>query len=68
MERESVVANARASKNSENATDDLVETMLVGTAKVIGLLAWWAVRFPLVSTPIVLALASATSVLRPGDS
>ena len=32
--------------------------MLVGAAKVIGLLAWWAVRFPLASTPIVAALAA----------
>ncbi len=48
----------RGSNNSESATDDLVETVLVGAAKVIGLLAWWAVRFPLASTPIVLALAA----------
>ena len=48
MKGESVVADARASKNSKSATDDLVETLLVGAAKVIGLLAWWAVRFPLV--------------------
>ena len=37
---------------------DFVETLLVGTAKVVGLLAWWAVRFPLASTPIVVALAA----------
>ena len=58
MERESVVADARGSNNSESATDDeLVETMLVGAAKLVGLLAWWALRFPLVSAPIVVALS-----------
>jgi S-DNA-T family DNA segregation ATPase FtsK/SpoIIIE len=32
--------------------------MLVGAAKAVGLLAWWAVRFPLVSTPIVVGLGA----------
>ena len=58
MERESVVADVRGSKDSESATDDVVETLLVGTAKVVGLVVWWAVRFPLASTPIVVALAA----------
>ena len=52
------MADVRGSNNSESATDgELVETMLVGAAKLVGLLAWWAVRFPLASTPIVVALA-----------
>jgi S-DNA-T family DNA segregation ATPase FtsK/SpoIIIE len=58
MERESVVADVRGSKDSESATDDFVETLLVGTAKVVRWLVWWAVRFPLASTPIVVALAA----------
>ena len=49
---------SRGGNKSESATDALVETMLVGVAKLIGLLAWWAVRFPLVSTPIAVALAA----------
>ena len=52
------MADARGSNNSESATDgELVETMLVGAAKLVGLLAWWALRFPLASAPIVVALA-----------
>jgi S-DNA-T family DNA segregation ATPase FtsK/SpoIIIE len=43
---------------SENATDELVETTFVAAAKLIGLLAWWAVRFPLVSTPIAVVLGA----------
>jgi S-DNA-T family DNA segregation ATPase FtsK/SpoIIIE len=49
---------SRSGNKSESATDALVETMLVGAAKLIGLLAWWAVRFPLLSTPIAVALAA----------
>jgi S-DNA-T family DNA segregation ATPase FtsK/SpoIIIE len=52
------MADARGGNKSESATDDLVETMLVGAAKLIGLMAWWAVRFPLVSPPIVVALVA----------
>ncbi|HTY32496.1 MAG TPA: FtsK/SpoIIIE domain-containing protein [Mycobacterium sp.] len=51
-------SKSHGSKHSESATDDFVEAMVVGAAKVIGLLAWWAVRFPLASMPIVLALAA----------
>jgi DNA segregation ATPase FtsK/SpoIIIE, S-DNA-T family len=60
MGRGSVVADhskSRGSKSSENAADDLVESMLVGAAKCLGLFVWWAVRFPLVSVPIVVALS-----------
>ena len=52
------MADARGSNNSESATDgELVETMLVGAAKLVGLLARRALRFPLASAPIVVALA-----------
>lgn len=54
--------DSRAGKNSESTTDDFVEELLVGTAKLIGLLALWAIRFPLVSTPITLSLL-ATAVI-----
>ena len=61
MGRGSVVADqpkSRGSNNSENVVDDLIETMLVGTAKAVGWLAWWGVRFPFASTPIVIALSA----------
>lgn len=49
---------SRGGNKSESATDELIETTLVAAAKLIGLLAWWAVRFPLVSTPIAVALGA----------
>ena len=49
---------SRGSNSSENVVDDLIETMLVGTAKAVGWLAWWGVRFPFASTPIVIALSA----------
>ena len=61
MGRGSVVADqpkSRGSNSSENVVDDLIETMLVGTAKAVGWLAWWGVRFPFASTPIVIALSA----------
>ena len=61
MGRGSVVADqskSRGSNSSNSAADDLIEAMLVGAAKTVGLLAWWAVRFPLASTPIVVALGA----------
>lgn len=50
-------SKSRGSNSAESATDDLIEDLLVGLAKTVGWLAWWAVRFPVVSTPIVSALA-----------
>jgi S-DNA-T family DNA segregation ATPase FtsK/SpoIIIE len=61
MERRSAVADStksRGGNTSGSATDELIETMAVGMAKLIGMLAWWTVRFPLVSTPIAVALAA----------
>ncbi len=52
------MADARGGNKSKNATDDAWEAVLVGAAKLIGLMAWWAVRFPLVSTPIVVSLGA----------
>jgi len=49
---------SRGSNSSENVVDDLIETMLVGTAKAVGWLAWRGVRFPFASTPIVIALSA----------
>jgi S-DNA-T family DNA segregation ATPase FtsK/SpoIIIE len=57
----SAVADSRKSRGadkSKSATDELIETTLMAAAKLIGLLAWWAVRFPLVSTPIAVALGA----------
>jgi S-DNA-T family DNA segregation ATPase FtsK/SpoIIIE len=51
-------SKSRGSNSSVSAADDLIETMLVGAAKTVGWLAWWAVRFPLASTPIVVALGA----------
>ena len=49
---------SRGANKPESATDALIETTLVTAAKLIGLLAWWAVRFPLVSTPIAVVLTA----------
>ncbi len=54
--------DSRARKNSDRTTDDDFEALLVGMAKLIGLLVLWAVRFPLISTPIILSLL-ATAVI-----
>jgi S-DNA-T family DNA segregation ATPase FtsK/SpoIIIE len=51
--------NTRSSgrKSSRSGTDELLEDVLVGVAKALGLLVWWAIRFPVVSIPLVVALA-----------
>lgn len=54
--------DSRARKNSDSRTDDDFEALLVGMAKLIGLLVLWAVRFPLISTPIILAVLAAAVI------
>lgn len=56
------MCDSRARKNSDSRTDDDFEALLIGMAKLIGLLALSAIRFPLISTPITLSLL-ATAVI-----
>jgi len=42
--------------NTRGDSDEVVEAMLVGIAKAVGLLAWWAMRFPIISAPVITAL------------
>jgi len=61
MGRGSLVADqskSRGSNSSQSAVDVLIETILVGVAKTVGLLAWWALRFPLASALIAFALGA----------
>ncbi|SIJ23197.1 cell division protein FtsK [Mycobacteroides abscessus subsp. abscessus] len=45
--------------NSKSAADETFEAVLVGLAKATGYLLWWAVLFPAISIPFVIALVVA---------
>lgn len=45
--------------NSKSAADETFEAVLVGLAKATGYLLWWAVLFPAISIPVVIALVVA---------
>lgn len=48
-----------SNSNSKSAADETFEAVLVGLAKATGYLLWWAVLFPAISIPVVIALVVA---------
>ncbi|PVB31740.1 FtsK/SpoIIIE domain-containing protein [Mycobacteroides abscessus] len=48
-----------SNSNSKSAADETFEAVLVGVAKATGYLLWWAVLFPAISIPVVIALVVA---------
>lgn len=52
-------SNQSGQGNSKSAADETFEAVLVGLAKATGFLLWWAVLFPALSVPVVIALVVA---------
>ncbi|WP_078285585.1 FtsK/SpoIIIE domain-containing protein [Mycobacteroides chelonae] len=52
-------SNSKNSKINQSSNDEWIGELLIGLAKAAGYLLWWAVLFPVISVPTVIALVVA---------
>ncbi len=51
-------SKSTASNNFERTAEEVLEVILMGLVRTIGMLGWWVIRFPVASAPVVVTLAA----------